>query len=124
MLKDDPYLKNGSRLREEAEKRLAETRRRKRSGDPSSLIHELEVHQIELEMQNEELRRAQLEIEGSREKYFDLYDFAPVGYLTLDEKGSISELNLTAAALLGIARKSALNKPFSLFPLEAEFFWI
>jgi PAS domain S-box-containing protein len=68
------------------------------------LIHELEVHQIELEMQNKELRRAQEELEATRDKYADLYDFAPIGYLTVSENGQILEANLTIARLLGMER--------------------
>ena len=84
------------------------------------LIHELRVHQIELEMQNEELRQAQAQLAESRDKYADLYDFAPVGYLTLDERGLIVEANLTAAALLGMERGRLLGLSFPLFLVEAD----
>src|SRR5579885_1985078 len=70
------------------------------------LIHELRVHQIELEMQNEELCRALSELEESRNKYADLYDFAPVGYFTFNDKGIILEVNLTGAASLGVERQN------------------
>ncbi len=83
--------------------------------DVRDLVHELQVHQIELEMQNEELLRTQQELETSREKYFDLYDLAPVGYVTLDEKGIILEANLTAAALLGKERSHLVGQPLSRF---------
>ena len=106
------------KLRNRAEKSL-----RKRSvdlgkspvEDARKLIHELRVHQIELEMQNEELRNAQLELAESRDRYFDLYDFAPIGYVTLDEKGLILEVNLTGADLLGSERASLMRKGFSQF---------
>ena len=104
-------------LRGKAEKLLSTRPRKEPSLDPSSLTHEFEVHQIELEMQNEELRKAQLKIAESQAKYFELYDLAPVGYITLDEKGIISELNLTAAGLFGTERRSILNKPFPNFIL-------
>jgi len=80
--------------------------------EANSLIHELRVHQIELEMQNEELRRVQNDLEISRSRYADLYDFAPVGYLTLNKHGQIVDLNLTAARQLGIERGRLVNKHF------------
>ena len=83
-------------------------------------LHELRVHQIELEMQNEELRRTQEELEASRERYFDLYDLAPVGYFTLNEKGLILEANLTAAKLLGVARSALVKQPLSSFILPQD----
>jgi PAS domain S-box-containing protein len=83
--------------------------------DTQSLVHELQVHQIELEMQNEELRHAQEVIEESRQKYTELYDFAPVGYFTLDKKGVVVDINLTGASQLGIERGFIVGKPFSLY---------
>jgi PAS domain S-box-containing protein len=83
--------------------------------DILELVHELKVHQIELEMQNEELRRAQETITETGNRYADLYDFAPAGYVTLDLQGIINEVNLTGARLLGAPRDSLLQKPFILF---------
>jgi two-component system, cell cycle sensor histidine kinase and response regulator CckA len=79
------------------------------------VLHELRVHQIELELQNEELRRRQGELEASRASYFELYDLAPVAYLTLDESGRILEANLTAVALLGRPRSNLVGAPFTRF---------
>lgn len=84
------------------------------------LMHELRVHQVELEMQNEELRCAQEALEESRLRYYDLYDFAPVGYLTVSEKGLILEANLTAATLLALPRSELVTRPFSHFILPEE----
>jgi PAS domain S-box-containing protein len=83
--------------------------------DIKSLIHELEVHQIELEMQNEELLAAQNQLEDSRSKYSDLYDFAPVGYFTISEKGMIREVNFTGARQLATDRSLLMKKPFTHF---------
>ena len=80
-----------------------------------TVLHELHTHQIELELQNEELRRVQEELVQTRDQYVDLYDFAPVGYITLSIKGLIVEANLTLADLLGEERKSLIGRPFSRF---------
>jgi PAS domain S-box-containing protein len=82
------------------------------------MLHDLNVHQIELELQNEELRRTQAELEAERARYFDFYDLAPVGYCTLSEKGLILELNLTAANLLGAARGALVTQPIFGFILK------
>ena len=110
-------------------RRCAETRLRSKAAgenlprteaDMRRLLHELQVHQVELEMQNEELRRAREELELSRNKYAELYDFAPVGYFTFDAHGVIREVNLAGAQLLGIERRLLANKPFTGFIADAE----
>jgi PAS domain S-box-containing protein/putative nucleotidyltransferase with HDIG domain len=83
-------------------------------------LHELQVHQIELEMQNGELRRAQAELDASRARYFDLYDLAPVGYFTLSDQGLILEANLTPADLLGVTRNALVKQPLTHFILPAD----
>jgi PAS domain S-box-containing protein len=101
-------------LRRQAEARLRTTRRDVAAmpiKDVQRLVYELQVHEIELEMQNEELRRAQMELEVARDRYVDLYDSAPTGCLTLNPKGMILEANLPACTLLGINRKDLLGKP-------------
>ena len=86
-------------------------------GDIRNLVEELRIHQVELEMQNEELRRAQLELEAERDRYTNLYDFSPVGYFTITDKGIILEANLTGAGMLGIDRRQLIKHTFS------EFIW-
>jgi PAS domain S-box-containing protein len=83
--------------------------------DTQKLIHELRVHQIELELQNEELRQAQAELAQSRDRYLELYDYAPIGYFTLDKKGLIKGVNLAGAELLGLERARLIRKRFSSF---------
>lgn len=78
-------------------------------------IHELRVHQVELELQNEELQRVQHDLESSRDKYYELYDLAPVSFFTFDTEGVILEANIAAANLLSTSRKSLINKPFSIY---------
>jgi PAS domain S-box-containing protein len=78
-------------------------------------LHELRVHQIELELQNDELRRTQIELEDSRARYFELYELAPVGYLTVGEKGLVEGANLTASTLLDVPRSTLVKQPWSRF---------
>ncbi|MEE4134444.1 MAG: PAS domain-containing protein [Desulforhopalus sp.] len=84
------------------------------------LLHDLQVQQVELEIQNEELRRTQKELIAARERYFDLYNHAPVGYCTLDPKGKIVEANHTAMKMLGADQEALLNQPFSRFILADD----
>jgi signal transduction histidine kinase/CheY-like chemotaxis protein len=116
---DDP-----TGLRRRAELRLKDRQSKKppnqADADDKRQLHELEVHQIELEMQNEELLDSRTAMEALLEKYTDLYDFAPVGYLTLDRGGVIREANLAGASLLGIARSALINGRFGHFVSTAD----
>lgn len=84
------------------------------------LLHELAVHQVELEMQNAELLTSQQELAESRDRYADLYDFAPIGYLTFDSKGRMVEINLAAAGMLGAERARLTNWPFATYLAKAD----
>jgi PAS domain S-box-containing protein len=109
------------RLRDAAEKQLAESPASEVHVLPDTeLLHELQVHQIELERQNEELRQAQVELEKSRDRFVDFYESAPVGYLTLTDKGLIADINLTGTALLGAERTKILQHRFSSFVIPAD----
>ena len=83
--------------------------------DIQKLIHELQVNQIELEMQNEELRRVQQQLAQARDKYVDLYDFAPIGYFTLDKNALVVDANLAGADLLRVEKRSLINSSFTHF---------
>lgn len=110
----DQRLSQADELRQEAERRLraqeAASAERMAEVDACALVHELQVHQIELEMQNEELLCARAAAQQASDKYQDLFDFAPVGYFLLDEQGRILEINLAGARLLGLDRSAAISR--------------
>jgi signal transduction histidine kinase/ActR/RegA family two-component response regulator len=112
-------------LRTDAEARLSgesltESSAAAQQPSDDHLLHELRVCQIELEMQNEALRQAQVALEQSRDRYRDLYEFAPVGYLTLTRSGLVADANITAATLLGIDRQALKNHRFDAFVAAAD----
>jgi PAS domain S-box-containing protein len=113
--KSDSWNKH---LRERAEKKIGEKvpgRKNMSDGRIDKLLEEVQVHQIELEMQNEELRQAQEELIESKNRFEELYDFAPIGYLLLKRDGKIENLNLTAAGMLGSERRNLLTSKFQFF---------
>jgi PAS domain S-box-containing protein len=120
----EPAPDSVASLRQQAEKlvRAKETRELMTLSPEETrrLVHELHVHQIEVEMQNDELLRAHMELEASRARYFDLYDLAPVGYLTVSETGLIVEANLTAATLPGVARGELVRRPLTRYILPED----
>ncbi|MGA2030872.1 MAG: ATP-binding protein [Thermoguttaceae bacterium] len=115
--KNQPESSQADELRRKAERQLRRSKPTEGMADADvrALVHELQVHQIELEMQNEELRRAQAEAREASEKYQDLFDFAPIGYFLWDGKGCILEVNLAGAALLGLDRNAVIQKRFGQF---------
>jgi PAS domain S-box-containing protein len=110
---------DAAELRRRAEARLGADAAQGAPGraedDLQRLVHELQVHQIELEMQNEELRRSRAEVEAGLERYTELYDFAPVGYLTLGRDGAIRQVNLAGASMLGVERARLRGRRFEVF---------
>lgn len=108
-----------NKLRKTAEllinKKVTGTKPSFSESDTLKIIHELEVHQVELEMQNEELKQAREIAELAEKKYTELYDFAPSGYLTLTKEGEISNLNLSAETLLGKERSKLIKSSFGFF---------
>jgi diguanylate cyclase (GGDEF)-like protein/PAS domain S-box-containing protein len=108
-------LSSAPNLRQIAEKRMSHTDEAALNASVDELLQELRVHQIELEMQNEALRQTQLALEESLNRYVSLYDFAPVGYLTLTENGTIAEANLIGADLLGESRTTFIKQRFPRF---------
>jgi len=129
MTSKDDRPADAADLRRRAEQKAradeAQPRKTPSPKEAKRLLHELQVHQIELEMQNEELRRAQGEIEASRARYFDLFDLAPVGYFTVSQQGLILEANLTGAGLLGVERRDLVKQPLSrfVFPEDQDIYY-
>jgi PAS domain S-box-containing protein len=120
MTSKDNRPKQAAELRRQAEAKLSE-RRKKAAAPPMAesdarrMVHELEVYQIELEMQNEELLQSCAQVEAGLRLYTDLYDFAPVGYFSLARDGAIHKINLAVANLLGVERGALINRRFGLF---------
>ncbi len=119
MKKDKNTSAEAAELRRRAEARLRVAATKdapaRTEADTQRLVHELQVHQIELEMQNDELRQSRAEVEAGLERYTELYDFAPVGYLTLGRDGAIRQVNLTGARLLGVERGRLVGRRFGVF---------
>jgi diguanylate cyclase (GGDEF)-like protein/PAS domain S-box-containing protein len=88
--------------------------------DVGHTLKEFQVYQLELEMQNDALRNAQVELDAERARYFDLYDHAPMGYLTVREDGSILQANLTVAAMLGVVRDALVGQPIARFIFQED----
>lgn len=109
-------------LRRRAEERLRELKSSQRATDVDAqrLLHELEVHQIELEMQNEELREARVELESALARYTEMFEFAPIGYVTISLEGALHESNHAAARLLGAARSQLLQRRFDSFVVPSH----
>ena len=122
MTNEEQNLTDAQMLRRKAEELLKEKQKKVDipaiEADAKKLLHELQVHQIELEMQNEELHQANETAEAALKKYTMMYDFAPMGYFTLDSDGSICDLNFTGAELLGEKRFALVNSNFKLFVSE------
>jgi len=122
MSNDEHDFRDAKKLRMDAEKQLKVKQKKTDlpdlETDVKRLLHELQVHQIELEMQNDELRRAYDMAEAALKKYTMLYDFSPISYFTLDSEGGICELNFTGAELLGERHFSLVNSNFKFYVAE------
>jgi PAS domain S-box-containing protein len=117
---EDPDYSNPQELREQAEKILQQKKEKALQdeadeADAKKLLHQLQVHQIELEMQNEELRRAYETAETALKKFTIVFDQAPMGFITLESDGTIAELNFAAAEMLGDRRFSLMGSNFKLY---------
>ena len=121
-MRQNPENSN-KRLRRKAEQRVQETEPSIEApcdGNPKAIIHELRVHQVELEMQNNELRQAQEDLQKSLDRYFILFNQAPVGYLCVDENGMIQKSNQTLLTLLNMDLDTIIHKPVINFIAEED----
>ncbi len=122
MIYEEMDFTDAKMLRKKAEKLLEEKNKKEddtfKEINANKLLHELHVHQIELEMQNDELRQAYEKAEAALKKYIMVYELSLIGYFTLDSDGTICELNFTGAELLGDRRFSLTNSNFKLFVSE------
>lgn len=116
-------MENKIGIRSRAEAKLTRSKAPPKTLSPEEtqeLIYELQVHQLELEMQNEDLRSSRSELEALLSRYADLYDSAPIGYCTLDQNGLVLEINLKGAELLGIEKKHLIQRPFLIYVAEED----
>ena len=123
----DDKSKEVAKLRWRAEEIIQKQGGRARKEPPTlsheealRLVHELRVHQVELQMQNDELCRAQAELSATRERYFDLYNLAPVGYFIVSHEGRILETNLAGTVLLGLPRAALIKQPITRFIVKED----
>lgn len=118
------YAKRTPKAEASKERRPEKKTRRTRPADApperDQLLQELQVQQEELEAQNQELRQAHQLLEESRNRYADLYDLGPIGYVTLNGQGLIQEINLPGAAVLGVERSRLIGLPFGLYVLRED----
>lgn len=123
---DHYYSKRLRRRAEEFINKNPSTIKKTPPRDVKNLVEDLQIHQVELEMQNEDLRQAQLELKAARDRYSALFDFAPVGYFTISDKGIIQEANLTGASLLKIRMGHLIGSPFSdfIFKEDQDIFYL
>jgi len=123
MTKKEIFSHKANVLRQRAEEkavRMTENLEAMSVEEIQRILYELRVHQIELEMQNEHLQRAHVEIDVVRERYYALYDLAPIGYFTLSEHGLFLEANLAASTMLGLDRGTLIKQRISSFILEED----
>ena len=124
MKKEQPKSADAIQLRRRAEAQLESAKSpaapARSAAEMKRIVHELQVHQIELELQNEELQQTRAEAEAERDRYADLYDFAPIGYLSLDQEGTVRQANLAGAALLGTERARLVGRRLGLLIAERD----